>query len=73
MNILVSEKKEVWVMSNELWIINNQQELIGITRWINIEYWKNTQRIVKNRGPISQLPPPMVIISNLKNTVEHNF
>ena len=43
------------IMNNELLIINNQQHLIGITRI-------NNQRIVNNRGPIIQLPPPIIFM-----------
>ena len=46
---------EFWIMNNELRIINNIKELKGITNnaWID----GNAQRIVNNRGPITQLSP----------------
>ena len=31
------ENQELSTMNNELWIITDQQELIGITRWTNNE------------------------------------
>lgn len=37
MNTLGLENKELWIMSNELRTIDNQQELIEITRGANNE------------------------------------
>ena len=43
--------------NQELQIMDNKQELIGMTRTVTANHEKLKERIVNNRGPIIQLPP----------------